>query len=166
MRTPERERFAHFSQPGVQSPNVLFLHADGGRKWRISSLADLRGTDFRLGAQIGVSYGPDYERLMRDPTFSQLVQKVSTRRNLWLMMAAGRLDGVLANEATGRAELTQLDLQNKIRSSGMVLPHTTASVAFSRKVVSETFVEHYNRVNEVMLKDGSHAAILRRYGSP
>lgn len=164
VRTPERERFAHFSRPGSQSGNVLFTHARDAGRWHFAELKDLRGSGFRLGAQIGVNYGPEFERLMADPAFSQQVTRSSTRRNLWLMMDAGRLDGVVASEATGRTELARLGLQERIRTSGLALPRGTASVAFSRKSVPAEFVARYDQINEAMIKDGSHEAIVRKYG--
>ena len=46
--------------PVIRSRNVLFVRrAVAGRYPR--RLSDLLGTDFRLGAQIGVSYGPSYD---------------------------------------------------------------------------------------------------------
>lgn len=166
LRSPERERFALFSAPGPQSRNILFMHQRGTATWRFGKLADLRGSGFRLGTQIGVSYGPAYDALMRDPGFASQVQKVATRRSLWLMAEAGRIDGVLADELTGRMELAQLGLQDKIKSTSLVVAHEAAAVAFSRKSMTSDFVERYNKVSEVMLQDGTIAAIWQRYAAP
>lgn len=166
LRLPERERFARFSVPGPQSRNLLFISSAALKRHAIAKLADLRDSDFRLGVQLGVSYGPDFEALLEDPAFVQRLHRISSRRNLWLMTAAGRLDGVLANEQTGLTEIAQLGLQDRIQSSGLVLPYATASVAFSRKTVEADFVARFDRTTESMQKDGSMAALLQRYLKP
>lgn len=165
LRLPERERFAHFSAPSPQSRNLLFVHDDARRGWSIAKLADLRGRDFRLGVQIGVNYGPEYQALMQDPDFAKTVHRVSSRRILWRMVEAGRLDGVLANEMTGRQEIRQMGLQDSIRSSGVFLSHSGAAVAFSKKSIDAGFVARYNKAAESMLQDGTLAAIWHKYGA-
>ena len=165
LRLPERERFAYFSAPGPQSRNMLFVQADKLKQWHFSRLSDLRGSGFRLGAQIGVSYGPDYDELMRDAEFAKTVHRVPTRRSLWLMIDAGRLDGVLVNEMTGRRELAQLGLQQRIKETGLIVTHPLASVAFSKKTIDPDFVARYNKAGETMQQDGSQNAIVQRYAS-
>ena len=54
LYTPEREQFAYFSRPLNRSPNRLFMSAKAASRYRLSNLADIVGTRFRLGAQIGV----------------------------------------------------------------------------------------------------------------
>jgi len=166
LRLPERERFARFSAPGPQSRNLLFISHAAQQHHAIGKLADLRHSDFRLGVQLGVSYGPDFEALLTDPVFAQRLHRASSRRSLWLMAAAGRLDGVLANEQTGLTEIAQLGLQDRIKSSGVILPYASAAVAFSRKTVDADFVASFDRTTEGMLKDGSMAALLQRYLKP
>ena len=163
LQSLERERFARFSVPGPQSPNMLFTLVDAGRQPAPKQLSDLRGRSFRLGVQIGVSYGPEYEALMRDAAFARQVQQVSQRRSLWMMLDAGRLDGVLADEMTGRLEISQLGLQQRIRKTGVTVIHAPAAVAFSRTSVPQDFVERYNRTQEAMQQDGSLKAIWLKY---
>jgi polar amino acid transport system substrate-binding protein len=167
LRLPERERFAHFSAPGPQSRNRLFVRTDALKRWNsLTRLADLRGSGFRLGAQNGVSYGPEYELLIRDPEFARTVHPVASRRSLWLMLDAGRLDGLLVDELTGRRELSQLGLQQRISESGLTVAHDLASVAFSKKTTGADFVARFNKAGEAMRQDGSEAAIVQRYSGP
>lgn len=165
LRLPERERFARFAKPGPQSRNLLFVPSAASEP-APGRLAELRDGRFRLGVQLGVSYGPDFEALVADPLFAQQLHRTPSRRSLWLMLAAGRLDGVLADEQTGLIEIAQLGLQDQIRSSGLVLPYASATVAFSRRTVDADFVARFDRAAEAMHKDGSMAAILQRYLKP
>lgn len=163
LQRPERSRYAYFSAPGPLFANALFVSTAALKAKRYGKLADLRGRDFRLGVQIGVSYGPEYDALMQDPEFVKQVQRVSSRQSLWKMVVAGRLDGVLADQLTGRLEIAQLQLQDHIKEAGVTLPHAGASVAFSKKSIDLAFVERYDKAFETMQQDGSLAAILRRY---
>ena len=165
IRTTDREAYAWFAAPGPQSRNVLWVRVDALKTWRFARLDELRQSGFRLGAQIGVRYGEDYDDLMRDPEFAATVRHVSTRRNLWMMASAGRIDGLIADEITGRTELEQMGLQDRIRNSGLVVRHTPAATAFSKKSVDPEFVERFNKANDAMVKDGSLAAIFQRYGA-
>jgi polar amino acid transport system substrate-binding protein len=166
VRLPERERFAHFSKPGLQSRNIVFVRGETLQRWPLKHLDELRSGGFRLGAQLGVAFGPEFQSLLNDPGFAASVHRVPNRRSLWLMLAAGRLDGVLTSEWSGEAEIAALGLQGKILNSGLVVPHAQASVAFSRQSVDEAFVARYDQVTEAMQKDGSMATLLQRYAQP
>ena len=165
IRTAERDRYAWFATPGPQSNNVLFIQGEATRRWRFQKFSDLRGSGFRLGAQIGVSYGEEYNELMRDPDFARTVHHVSTRRSLWLMLSAGRIDGVVADVITGPTELAQMGLQDQIRSSGVIVHHSPATTMFSKHSIEPEFVERFNKASEAMIKDGSLNVILKRYGA-
>ena len=165
LPTAERARYAHFSAPGPVFSNALFVTSNGLKAKRFVKLADLRNGGFRLGAQIGVSYGADYDALMQDAEFVKQVQRVSSRQSLWKMLDAGRLDGVLADQLTGRLEIAQLQLQDRIKEAGVLLPHAGASVAFSKKSIDQAFVDSFNKAFDAMQHDGSMAAILRRYAT-
>ncbi|MDP1108561.1 hypothetical protein, partial [Klebsiella pneumoniae] len=84
-------------------------------------MTDIAATGFRLGVQIGVSYGPDFVALSADPAFVDRLQKLTSRRSLWQMMALRRIDGVIADEATGRYELRELGLTEQIRQTAVVV---------------------------------------------
>ena len=166
LTSAERARFAYLSVPGPVFSNALFLSVDALKARRYSKLAELKGSSIRLGVQIGVSYGAEFDALMQDPDFVKQVQRVSSRQSLWKMVDAGRLDGVLADQLTGRLEIAQLQLQDRIKDAGVLLQHAGASVAFSKKSIDPAFVERYNKAFEAMQQDGSVAAILRRYTTP
>lgn len=167
FRRPERERYAYFAAARFRSRNMLFAHVDALRKMPLTRLSELAGSGFRLGAQIGVSYGPEYVELMRNAAFAKTVTLASGRHNLWLMVSLRRIDGIIANEATARHELAQLGLQEQIRMSPVVVSDEAATVAFSKKAVEPAFVERFDAATESMQKDGTVAAILQRYlGAP
>lgn len=166
LRRPEREVYAHFSKPLQRSPNVLFAHVDAPLDPRARRLTDIAATGFRLGVQIGVSYGPDFVALSADPAFVDRLQKLTSRRSLWQMMALRRIDGVIADEATGRYELRELGLTEQIRQTAVVVSDEPALVMFSKRTVSAEFVSRFDAVIAEMERDGSLAAVLWRYLGP
>jgi polar amino acid transport system substrate-binding protein len=163
LRRPEREAYAYFAQPRLRSPNVLFAHVEAplDPAWR--RLTEVARSPFRLGAQGGVSYGPDFLELMADPAFASRIVRSALRRNLWTMIGLRRLDGIVADQATGRYELRQLGLSDRIRETAVVVSTEASTIMFAKKTVSADFVRQYDQISEAMVKNGTEAAIVARY---
>ncbi len=159
----ERAAFAHFSIPSSQSPNVLYLGPSARAHYRLNKLDDLIGTHFRLGVQIGVSYGDDFEALKANPLFRDNQVPVTLRRNAWKMMELGRIDGMIADAASAELELRQLGLDSVLSPSGIVVSSNTSNVAFSKRSVSPQFVESFNKALQAMIADGEYRRIRERY---
>jgi polar amino acid transport system substrate-binding protein len=163
LRKPERERFAWFSRPINRSPNVLFVHKKAAAIYSINKLSDLIGTNFRLGAQIGVTYGPEFEALSNNPEFMVRLTPLSLRKSAWKMMEVGRLDGIIADEVTALTELQEMGLSKEISKTSVVVSAEPAMVAISKQSVSEDFVKAFDRSLGSMLSDGKYREILERY---
>jgi polar amino acid transport system substrate-binding protein len=163
FRNPEREAYAWFSAPYNKVPNRLFIRRTDQGRWRIERLADLIGTDFRLGVQIDVVYSPEYRGLKDDPHFQALLVPVSDRAALWQMLAIGRIDGVIADELTAHWELEAAGLAAAIGPHGFIATADVSYVAFSRKLVSADLVERFDEALASMRRDGTLAEICAHY---
>ena len=163
LRKPEREAFAYFSRPINRSPNVLFIGKAAAEKYRIKQLSDLVGTDFRLAAQIDVSYGADYDALMKNPRFKARVSPLTLRSSAWKMVERDRIDGLIADEVTGLLELQQLGLSDAISKTRVIVSVEPANFAFGKKTNSQDFANAFNNVFKAMLADGRYKAIAQRY---
>ncbi len=163
FRTAPREAFAHFSIPALQSHNVLYMGPAARAGYPLARLDAMLGTRFRLGVQIGVSYGATFDTLKADPRFRQNEVLVTLRRNAWKMMELGRIDGMIADEASATLELRQLGLDEIIRPSGLVVSTSTATIAFSKRTVSRQFVAEFNTALASMFADGAYRTIRQRY---
>jgi polar amino acid transport system substrate-binding protein len=164
LRKPARQRFAHFSQPAaIGVPNVLFTSVDAARKFKLNKLEDLVGSGFRLGVQIGVAYGGNFEELAARPDFKSQLSLVTERRNAWKMVALGRLDGMVADLASGTLELRQLGLSGQIQATRLVVTSEPSVYAFSRRTTDPAFVERFNRALDSMVADGSYRALMDKY---
>ena len=164
FRNPEREVYAYFSGKVLApSRNILFMHRDALARWPVNSLLELQDTSFRLGAQINVAYGEDYQQLMRQPAFASRVSFNSSRQNLWRMLDKRRIDGLIADENSGAYELQQLGLGERIKATAVVVSSEAAEVAFSKQTVTPEFVQRYADVVQQLVADGSYARIVQRY---
>lgn len=163
LKTTERERFAYFSRATNRSPNVLFVGRAAAGKYRIQRLADIMGTDFRLGIQLGVAYGPDYKALQDTPDFQARLTPVTLRRNAWNMVELGRLDGLIADETTGLVELQQLGLSQSMVKTKVVTSADPALTAIGKASNTAEFAEAFDKALGSMLADGSFKAIRERH---
>jgi polar amino acid transport system substrate-binding protein len=167
FRRPKREVYAYFSGPVIPpSRNILFMHSQALQRWPSKRLLELQHTDFRLGAQINVAYGADYEQLMSDPAFAARVSLAANRTNLWRMVGKGRIDGVIADEYTGAFEIQQLGLGEQIKPTAVVVSRDAAEVAFSKRSNDPAFVQAYAAVLRELVADGSYERIVQRYVMP
>jgi polar amino acid transport system substrate-binding protein len=166
FKRPEREVYAYFSGAVLKpSRNVLFMHRDALARWPISRLLDLQDTQFRLGAQIDVSYGPDYRQLMSREDFASRVSFSPSRHNLWRMIDRGRIDGIIADEQSAFFEINQLGLGDTIKPTAVVVSTGSAEVAFSKKSTLPSFVQNYARAMQELVADGSYERIVQRYST-
>lgn len=164
FRKPEREVYAYFSGKVLPpSRNILFMHRDALARWPVSRLLDLRNTTFRLGAQINVSYGDDYQQLMSQEAFASRVSFNSSRQNLWQMLDKRRIDGLIADESSGVYEVKQLGLSERIVPTAVVVSSEAAETAFSKETNTPEFVQRYAAVVQQLVADGSYARIVRAY---
>ena len=163
LRKPEREVYAYFSRPINRSPNVLFMSKAAAEKYAIHQLSDLLGTNFRLGAQIDVSYGASYDTLLRNPEFKSHLSPLTVRLGAWKMIERGRIDGLIADEVSGLLELQQLGLTDAVAKARVVVSGEPAMFAFSKKTNTSEFISAFNAAFGAMLTDGRYKEIAQRY---
>ena len=162
LRSAARERFAHFSDPLPTAPNVLYLSPAAARTYRPSTLGELAGTGFRLGVQIGVSYGAVVDAL-KATRFKDNLVPVTLRRNAWRMMEMGRIDGMIADEASANVELRQLGLEKILLPSRVMVATAPVTFAFSKTSIEPGFVTLFSKHVSEMRDDGSYRALRERY---
>jgi polar amino acid transport system substrate-binding protein len=163
LRTPEREMFAYFSRPVNRSPNVLFVTKSAANKYKLKALADISGTGFRLGAQIGVAYGPDYDTQVKTAAFLAQITPVTSRRSAWKMMELDRLDGLIADEVTALVELQQMGLSDAIFKTDIIVSGDAAMFALSQASLTPEFVLEFDRGLHAMMADGRYKKIREKY---
>jgi polar amino acid transport system substrate-binding protein len=163
-RTSEREQYAHYSEVvGLVSPNILFIRQSEAANFDFNDLRSLLESDFRLGAQVNVSYSDEYSALIQNPDYADNIEFLPRRELLWRMLARNRLDGLIASKLTGLYEIQELGLSGRIAPSSLVVSNKPAYFVFSKASVSSEFVADFDRALQSMLDDGTFAAIVNRY---
>ncbi len=163
LHTPEREQFAYFSRPINRSPNRLFVSSKADTRYRLNNLTDMGGTRFRLGAQIGVAYGPEFDRLAKTPEFMGSITLITSRRSAWRMMELDRIDGIIADEVSALIELKEEGLLGTVVKTNIVVSDLPALVAMSRVTTTPEFVANFDKAIGNLISDGSYKTIMDRY---
>jgi len=166
-RVPEREAYALFSSSTWPSSNRVFMRVDAlQRADAPTSLAQLLTQGRRLGVQVGVRYGGEADRLLNDPRFASQLVRAPNRKGLWQMLALGRVDGIIADDGSGRRELHRLGLTGQLAPAAITIEDQPSHTAFSRATVSPELVARLDAALASMRKDGSAAAIEERFKAP
>jgi len=160
-RTPEREAFALFSTRLTPALFRVFVRR-GLAQPAPADLDTLRRSGLKLGLQSGVTYGAALEAQLADPAFATRVERVVNRAGLWRMLARGRVDAVLAEDAPAVWELEQLDLIGEVQASALLVEGQATSTAFSRKRHDADFVARFDATLAEMARDGTEQAITAR----
>jgi polar amino acid transport system substrate-binding protein len=163
LKTSERNRFALFSDPINSSPNVLFMKKTAVDKFNLKTLSDISKINFRLGVQVNVAYGAEFDQLLKKPAFQKQLTTVYKRDSAWKMVEIDRIDGLIADEVTGLHELKALHLDNTIGKTELVVSASPGLIAFSKKTIDENFVMGFNQQFQAMISSGEYAKIRERY---
>jgi polar amino acid transport system substrate-binding protein len=155
--TEERAANYLFSDPYLSSKLILVkLRADQGDYFEIAHLAGKR-----LGVRVDYAYGIDFDAV---PDL-KLVQENHLIQNL-LNLLNGSVDFVIGDQRTVALQLHQyLDKQlHKFEVVDMNLPgrdrHVAATLSGANR---EKMIADFNRALAASRKDGSHAAIIKKW---
>lgn len=163
LQTADRNRFARFSDPINYSPNVLFMKKTAIDQFNLQSLNDISKVNFRLGVQVNVAYGAEFDRLLKQPSFLKQLTTVYKRQSAWKMVDIDRIDGLIADEVTGLIELRELHLDSSISRTNLVVSSSPGLIAFSKKTIDERFVDSFNQQLQTMISSGDYAKIRERH---
>lgn len=159
----ERSRYALFSRGINLSPNVLLLSAEAARRVSLQRLADLSDTDLKIAIEVGAYYSSEYAALLVDPRFAARLHPAPDRQRAWRMLAGGRVDGVISDEASALVAGMPLRPTADAPRPVLLLSSVPARVAFSRRHHDAAFVARFDAVIEAMIADGSLLRLRERY---
>lgn len=167
IRTGERERFCSFpDEPLSKDRWVLFVRTADTGKLKFSSNDDLIGHDVAVletypGLFEQPAVPPELAKLLRE--HHNLVETNGTTES-FRMLAAGRVDYVVANINLGMENIAKMGL------SGMIEPLLSHSVSeegiyvcFSKARVDPALVDAFSRALREFKQTAAFRAIYRRY---
>jgi polar amino acid transport system substrate-binding protein len=164
FQTPEREEFILYSQVPLDMPNVLYVRREDRGRWPIKSLADFPRLGIHLGMTRGALFSAEQQSEANSPEFHAIVEEVSNHQSQWRMLAEKRVDAVICDPLVADWDLRRMHLDDQIVRDKFVTGTQPSYFGFSRKLVSEDFVARFDAAFRDMLKDGTVAKILEKYG--
>ena len=155
--SPERNKDLLFSKPYLRSELIILKRRSDTNNYR--ALEHLAGG--RLGVRVDYAYGVDFDAI---PDLV-LVKENHMIQNL-LNLLNGSVDFVIGDQRTITLQLHEY-LQDKITQFEVLpikLPHVERHVAASRSLAGhEKMIAEFNRSLDKSRKDGSHAAIVKKW---
>lgn len=152
LRTPERERFLHYSRITLPPEDKAFYTRRNAAP--LDSLDDLQG--LLIGVQRGKRYGRSFDednRLRR--------VEVSEYRSALTMVELNRLDVAVVPERQGDRIVSTLGL--KLVKQQLRLPGETPYLVMARQSPWLSRLPELERAFDQLHRDGSWAEILQRY---
>lgn len=162
--TAERETFGWFSDVYRHDEMALYVLRGTVGNYRLTGLAALPETGFKLGVISGYYYGPEFEALMADPAFARQVEAASDYATNLRKLIHGRIDGVLADDVTVVIAVAKaLGLHERLEQHPLPIPGNTSHLLFSKKSVAPALVAAVNARLASMKSDGRLQRILGQY---
>jgi polar amino acid transport system substrate-binding protein len=162
-RTPEREAFAHFSQPYRRESFRIHVRADEAEKWSGMSLTELLENDFRLGLTRGYIYGEAVERVLDDPGWADQLVEVPVGELNFLNLMDFRIDGFLEDPFVAASIDHRRDWGVTFEALPLDVYSGDVHLMFSQSGVDMATIERFDRALSELRENGEHQRILDRY---
>ncbi|MDR7269852.1 polar amino acid transport system substrate-binding protein [Pelomonas saccharophila] len=153
LPTPERQRYARFSLPGLATRNLVFLR--NGLAQRITTLDELRASDLRVGLERGTAYRAELKTRLSRPGMERRLEEATSLEGLLRMLQMQRIDAFVADEYSTAFLAQELGLAASFKASAIVIDNEPPVFAFSRRLVAPDFVERFNAALEALRRDGT-----------
>ena len=163
LPTPERERYARFSLPGVPTRNLVFLRNDPRPGARVNTLDELRASDLRVGVERGTAYRAELKAHLTRPGMERRLEEATSLESLMRMLQMQRIDAFVADEYSTAFLAHQLGLASIIKASPIVIDNDAPVFAFSRRNVDAALVERFNAALEALRRDGTLKRLEARF---
>lgn len=162
--TPGRQQYARFSNAYRRETMRLFVSAQSAADFSFTDFRQMIPVNFRLGVTLGYYYGSDFQAAMGDPAFRALVTEVPDMSQNFRMLAAGHVNGAIADTLVGAYWIRKLRLEGQVVMVPMQVNSDNIHLMFSSQTVAPALVERFNEAIGKAQKDGSFTQIMQRYG--
>jgi ABC-type amino acid transport substrate-binding protein len=130
---------------------------------QLTSLADLIGSPFVIGAQAGYYYGPLYKSLKSKARFTEHVEEIGDGDANFRKLMLKRIDGVLSDTYVAAATLRSLGGTQKVEAHPMKIYSDRIYFVFSKQSVDPKIVEAFNKAIERETLAGTLQAIIDKW---
>lgn len=161
--TPERQKYANFSNPYRTESTVLYVHKGESGKYKLKTLQDIVTQKFSLGVTRGYYYGEEYTKWVKNKEFKNQIQEVHNDSFNYYKLQKKRIDGFLADPIAATAGLKGEDLLGMVEIHPMKVYSDNIYVMMSKKSVSKQFIKDFNKSLAQIKANGTHDRILKKY---
>jgi len=170
FRNPEREAYALFSAPYRKESDSLFLQPQLVAKVTAATpdavFAEVRRLGLRIGVVEGFDYGPHAAVFLSDPANQALITFSRNDTESVLKLAAGTIDGFLADRLSGYHALAESDGRAIARPVPVSVFEGDVHVLFSRATVAPELIERFDQALAAVVADGTYEQIRRTFVVP
>lgn len=163
--TKERGEFIHFVGPQMDETMALFINED--LEYEIDKLDDITNIPGKIGIQLGVSYGEDFDnKIESDVDFGNKFVKLSDGNIYGMMLKKKRINAFILNRYVFYYKQSTNDDFKGIIEHPFIVNQDNIFFGFSKHNFTEEQIillqEAYIRVKE----RGDFEKILKKYKSP
>lgn len=159
FRNPERDSYALFSAPYRRESDSLFLRPQLAAKVTARTpealFAEVRRLGLRIGVVAGYDYGPHAAIFLGDLANEALIVVSRTDADNVLRLAAGEIDGFLADRLSGYHALADSDGRAIARPVPVSVFEGDVHVLFSRSTVAPELIERFDQALAAVVADGT-----------
>ena len=155
-----RAEFGRYTSQYRADTKALYVRL--GLDPNIRDLESFLEAGYHLGIVRSIFYGDDAMRLIENPAFADQIEVITENPLNLRKLLAGRLDGSIVNPPHVASFLREKNAVGKIDRRGNVF-QTKMHMIFSKASVTESVVATFERAVEELSRDGTLAAIVRKY---
>lgn len=163
--TEERAAYAHFTRPYRDEEFRLYIRREDAEAGRYpqATLADVVAAMDKVGIMRGFYAGPEVEALQADPATAGRFDEGTNEGLSLKKLAAGRIEGVIAERAVAADALRAHDLDGVIRLHPVAVHATGVTLMLSRASVPESVRERLDAAIGTIRASDRYGAILAGY---
>ena len=159
FKTPERERFADYSEEVLFLQNINIIQArDHPLDWQ------RHGARMSLCLVNNVSYGKHMDALINQSYFAALY-RTNGASQCAQMLATGRADIWVNNEYGARVIIQRLRLEQKLLIHQPAVQSTASYIAFSKQRQRSAIRDRFDRALKKMKQDGRYQQLIDQAAS-
>ncbi|MBF0225249.1 MAG: amino acid ABC transporter substrate-binding protein [Desulfobacterales bacterium] len=161
--TPDREKFALFTEWYRTEGWSLFMRAEDISKYDFKSLEDIEKTGIKLGIVRGYFYGDNIMKLIESLKAKDKIEEVAVTDLNYKKMIKNRIDAFFEDSFVGPLTIRKNNFTGQIKVHPIDLGKDNVYIMLSKKTIND---ELYQKINEALKKikeSGKHAEILNNY---
>lgn len=167
--TPQRERFALFSEPLFAMRSAIFYRRDlfpDPPDSYPELLAFAQRDKTVIGYTDGYAYTAELARLLAAPTVAERARPAKDDAASLSALMDGKVELAVADQLGGTSMVIRNGWSRQVGCLVLEQTSQNACVMFSKKNVSADVVQDFNRALAEMTEDGSRARLVRAYYYP